>query len=124
MLTDRYGLSIGTQSASARDAYAEGVDLLMAACPGGAAALDRALAQDPSFVLAHLGKARSMHLAGNLPAMRASFEQAQALAVRCPSANAARPKSFGASSRDRLPMPWQPFVLIWQRGRAMPWCSA
>ncbi len=79
MLTDRYGLSVGTQSAAARDAYAEGVDLMVAACPGGAAALDRALAQDPSFVLAHLGKARSMHLAGNLPAMRESFEQAQAL---------------------------------------------
>lgn len=79
MLTDRYGLSVGTQSAAARDAYAEGVDLLVAACPGSAAAFDRALADDPAFTLAHLAKARSMQLAGNLPAMRESFDQAQTL---------------------------------------------
>ena len=77
MLTDRYGLSVGTQSAPARDAYAEGVDLLVAACPGSAAGFDRALAEDPAFALAHLAKARSMQLAGNLPAMRESFDQAQ-----------------------------------------------
>ena len=79
MLTDRYGLAVGTCSASARDAYVEGVELLLAACPGGAAAFDRALKDDSAFVLAHLGKARAMHLAGNVPAMRESFERAEVL---------------------------------------------
>lgn len=79
MLTDRYGLAVGTCSTSARDAYVEGVDLLLAACPGGAAAFDRALTHDPNFVLGLLGKARAMHLAGNAVAMRESFERAEAL---------------------------------------------
>lgn len=79
MLTDRYGLGVGTRCASARDAYVDGVDLLLAACPGGAVAFDRALQDDPQFVLALMGKARAMHLAGNSAAMRDSFERAQSL---------------------------------------------
>ena len=48
MLTDRYGLSVSTVSAAARDAYVEGCDLLMTVYPGAAVALERAIAADPA----------------------------------------------------------------------------
>ena len=77
MPTDRYGLALSTTSAAARDAYVEGVDLLLTVYPGAAAAFDRAIAADPGFALAHVGKARALHLAGNLPAMRDALANAQ-----------------------------------------------
>src|SRR5579872_2073209 len=80
MLTDRYGLALSTPVAAARDAYVEGVDLLLTVYPGAAAAFDRAIAADPGFALAHIGKARTFHLAGNLAAMRESLATAMTLA--------------------------------------------
>lgn len=79
MLTDRYGLALSTPVAAARDAYVEGVDLLLTVYPGAAAAFDRAIAADPGFALAHIGKARTFHLAGNLAAMRESLATALTL---------------------------------------------
>jgi tetratricopeptide (TPR) repeat protein len=78
-LTDRYGLTLSTAVAAARDAYVEGVDLLLTVYPGAAAAFDRAIAADPGFALAHVGKARALHLAGNLLAMRESLAMALSL---------------------------------------------
>jgi tetratricopeptide (TPR) repeat protein len=79
MLTDRYGLTVSTAAAAARDAYIEGVDLLLTVYPGAAAAFDRAIAADPGFALAHIGKARTFQLAGNLAAMRESLGTALSL---------------------------------------------
>jgi hypothetical protein len=76
MLTDRYGLAITTTVVAARDAYIEGVDLLLTVYPGAAAAFDRAIAADPGFALAHIGKARTFQLAGDLAAMRESLATA------------------------------------------------
>ncbi len=76
MLTDRYGLPVSTAVAAARDAYVEGVDLLLTVYPGAAASFDRAIAADPAFALAHIGKARAFQLAGNLLAMRESLTTA------------------------------------------------
>ena len=76
MLTDRYGLPLSTTVAAARDAYVEGVDLLLTVYPGAAAAFDRAIAADPAFALAHIGKARALQLAGNVAAMRESLATA------------------------------------------------
>jgi tetratricopeptide (TPR) repeat protein len=78
MLTDRYGLAVSTSSAVARDAYIEGVDLLLTVYPGAIAAFDRAIEADPAFALAHIGKARAHQLSGDIPAMRDSFAAAQA----------------------------------------------
>jgi tetratricopeptide (TPR) repeat protein len=78
MLTDRYGLAVSTASAAARDAYVEGCDLLLTVYPGAAAALDRAIAADAGFALAHIAKARARQLAGDIPAMRDSLAAAQA----------------------------------------------
>ena len=44
MLTDRYGLALSTSDTAARDAYVEGVDLLLTVYPGAAASFDRAIA--------------------------------------------------------------------------------
>ncbi len=87
MLTDRYGLAVSTASTAARDAYIEGVDLLLTVYPGANAAFDRAIAADPGFALAHIGKARALQLSGALPAMRDALAAAQAA-------------STGASERD------------------------
>ena len=76
MLTDRYGLAVSTTVAAARDAYVEGVDLLLTVYPGAAASFDRAIAADPGFALAYVGKARAFQLAGNLAAMRESLAAA------------------------------------------------
>ena len=78
-LTDRYGLAVSTSVAAARDAYVEGVDLLLTVYPGAASSFDRALAADPGFALAHIGKARAFQLAGNLAAMRESLATALSL---------------------------------------------
>lgn len=79
MLTDRYGLPVSTAVSAARDAYVEGVDLLLTVYPGAAASFDRAIAADPGFALAHIGKARAFQLAGNLLAMRESLATALSL---------------------------------------------
>lgn len=78
MLTDRYGLALSTASTAARDSYVEGVDLLLTVYPGAAAAFDRAIAADPGFALAYVGRARAFHLAGNLAAMREHLASALA----------------------------------------------
>ena len=88
MLTDRYGLPLSTTSAAARDAYVEGVDLLLTVYPGAAASFDRAIAADPAFALAYVGRARASQLAGRLEAMRADLAVASSLAD-------------GASARER-----------------------
>lgn len=80
MLTDRYGLSVSTIDAAARDAYVEGVDLLLTVYPGAAASFERAIAADPAFALAHIGRARAAQLAGKLEAMRADLAMATSLA--------------------------------------------
>ncbi|MDP1839894.1 MAG: tetratricopeptide repeat protein [Reyranella sp.] len=79
MLTDRYGLPISTAVAGARDAYVEGVDLLLTVYPGAAASFDRAIAADPGFALAHIGKARALQLAVNAAGMRDSLATALSL---------------------------------------------
>ena len=79
MLTDRYGLALSTTNAAARDAYEDGVNLLLTVYPGAAASFDRAIAADPGFALAHIGKARALQLAVNLAGMRDSLATALTL---------------------------------------------
>ncbi len=79
MLTDRYGLPLSTNVAAARDAYADGVNLLLTVYPGAGAAFDRAIAADPKFALAHIGKARAFQLVVNLAGMRDSLATALTL---------------------------------------------
>jgi len=86
---DRRNLPVSTRSAAAAGHYREGVDLLLAAWPGAAEALDAAIAADPGFALAHAARAR-------LHAMRTEPAAARA----CITVAAAR-VAEGATERER-----------------------
>ena len=79
MLADRYGLALSTSSPGARDAYIEGIDLLLTHYPGAVAAFDRALAVDPDFALAHAGRARALQMGSDIPGAKVAIAAAQAL---------------------------------------------
>ncbi|MDA9436850.1 tetratricopeptide repeat protein [Bradyrhizobium sp. CCBAU 51627] len=57
-LEDRYGLSLSTTSDQAASAYREGIDLMLSGWTGTAQTLERAIAADPDFALAHIARAR------------------------------------------------------------------
>ena len=94
MQTDRYGVAVSTASTAARDAYVEAVDLLLTVYPGATEAFDRAVAADPGFALAHIGKARARQLAGDLAAMRDSLATAQTLCDGGPARNRSQIEGF------------------------------
>jgi len=79
MLKDRYGLFLSTTSAAARDAYAEASDLALTFYPGAHEAYDRAIAADPSFALAHAGKAQVLMRQGDVAAARAALGNSQGI---------------------------------------------
>jgi tetratricopeptide (TPR) repeat protein len=82
MHTDRYGLALTTASDTAAAAYREGVDHMLSAWPGAAEALDRALAADPDFALAHIARARAAFVHADVATARAHVGKARALAER------------------------------------------
>jgi hypothetical protein len=84
VLTDRYGLTVSTSSASACAAYVDGVDRLLAALPGAEEAFGRALAADPGFALAEVGRARTLQLHARMDEARAAAQRARELAVPLP----------------------------------------
>src|SRR5260370_23915847 len=79
MPNDRYGLSL-TTSPPAAAVYVDAVDRLLAAREGALEGFDRALAADPGFALAHIGRSRSLLVAGRGPEGRAAAAAALALA--------------------------------------------
>ncbi len=81
MFADRYGLTLSTTSAAARDAYVQGCDLLMTLYPGAVEAFDRAIAADSGFALAHSGKAQVLLRQGDVAAARAALAAAKEVAV-------------------------------------------
>jgi len=81
VLEDRYGLVVSTKSGAARDAYVEAVDAVLSANGDAGAELDRALAADPEFALAHAAYARVHQLDGRMAEARASAERGAHLAV-------------------------------------------
>ena len=62
MIQDRYGLSLSTSCAAAGRAYVEGVDRFLAAHAAAEECFDPAVAADPGFAPAHIGRARSLQL--------------------------------------------------------------
>ena len=71
---DRYGLPMSTASSGAADAYRSGIDLMLSSWPGAAEAFERAIAEDPDFALAHIGRARihSFYQQGDAARQRAA----------------------------------------------------
>ena len=83
MLQDRYGLTLSTTSATARDAYAEGLDLFLSANTGAEQTFARAVLEDPSFALAHAGRARALQLRGRGREAAEAMAEARAGADGC-----------------------------------------
>ena len=80
MLTDRYGLTVTTDSQHARDAYVQAIDLLLSANAGVEDSLQDALTADPRFALAQAAQARWLQLRSRIPAARDAVDRATALA--------------------------------------------
>jgi tetratricopeptide (TPR) repeat protein len=73
-----------SQSASALEAYSNGVALLLAAKPGPEVEFERAIAADPAFALAHAGEARALFLIARIPEAKAAALMARELAKNLP----------------------------------------
>jgi hypothetical protein len=58
MNRDRYDLPLTTASDRAAAHYRDGVDCMLSAWHGAEEAFDKAIAEDPGFALAHIGRAR------------------------------------------------------------------
>lgn len=82
-MQDRYANKMSTGSRAALDAYIEGVDLFLAAQAGADKALKRAIAEDPSFALAHTALARHHQTVGNITEAVKSMSSARALSPDC-----------------------------------------
>ena len=81
MLSDRYGNTVTTSSAAARDAYVEGVDLALAGNFGAVDAFRRAVEADDGFALAYVGIARAAQVNAQGADARAAMAKAEQLAA-------------------------------------------
>ena len=88
MNRDRYDLPLTTTSDRAAAHYRDGVDCMLSAWHGAEDAFDKAIAEDPGFALAHIGRARLHQL---------NMEGAKARAM----AAQARELASGASQREK-----------------------
>jgi tetratricopeptide (TPR) repeat protein len=85
MRKDRYGLSLSTTSAAARDAYVAGVDSVLSGVAGYREHLAAAIGADPTFALAHLALARGLFMDASAAPARESVARArQLVAVASP----------------------------------------
>jgi hypothetical protein len=76
-MTDRFGLSLSTVSAQALASYVAGVDLLLSAHVGAEVELERAVAADPNFALAHIARARMLQLRARMPEAKVAVTRAR-----------------------------------------------
>lgn len=79
MLKDRYDNLLSTDSAPARDAYIEAVDLFLSSNAGVDDMFQKALDADEKFCLAHLGRARNFQSIGHGAAALESLAAARAV---------------------------------------------
>jgi len=77
MAEDRYGLPLSTRSSSACEAYCAAADAILAGNDGEEELLERAIADDPAFALAHAALARARFLRAQVPAARESIAVAR-----------------------------------------------
>ncbi len=73
-----------SQSVPALEAYADGLELLLAAKPSPERAFERAIAADPKFALAHAGEARALFLIAKVPEAKAAALTSRELAKNLP----------------------------------------
>jgi len=107
MLEDRYGNALTTSSPAARDAYVAGMDKLLSADAGIAAAFEQAVAADEGFALGHVALARTLQLLGRGGEVKAPLERALALAA-------------GTTARERSHIAILAQILTGRGGTALP----
>ena len=76
-MTDCFDLPVTSASAEALDDYMAAVDLLLSANTGAEELLERALAADSDFVLAHIARARLLQLQARIPQAREAVMRAK-----------------------------------------------
>ena len=81
MQTDRYGNALSTSSATARDAYIEGVDFVLSGNHGAEDAFQRAIDADDGFALAYAGLARGCQVMARGAEARDAMAKAEQLAA-------------------------------------------
>src|SRR6266699_2604379 len=81
-IEDRFGLPATAASSQAVEDYIAAVDLILSANAGAEPLLDRALAADPDFALAHIARARLLQVQTRGAEARAAAAKARALADR------------------------------------------
>ena len=81
MQTDRYGNVLSTNSATARDAYVEGVDLVLSGNYGAEEAFQRAVDADDGFALGFAGLARAAQVMAHGAEAREAMDKAVELAA-------------------------------------------
>jgi len=64
LLKDRFDLPVTCAAAAAVEDYMAAIDLLLSAWPGAEVLLDRALAADPEFALAHICACQAAAITG------------------------------------------------------------
>ncbi len=79
-MTDRFDLPVTSASAAAVADYVAAVDLLLSANIGADILLERAIAADPDFALAHIARARLLQLQARMGEAREAAARAKALA--------------------------------------------
>jgi tetratricopeptide (TPR) repeat protein len=81
-LKDRFDLPVTCAVPAAIEDYVAGVDLLLSANIGAEELLDRAIAADPDFALAHIARARLLQLGARIPEATTAAARAQSLCDR------------------------------------------
>jgi hypothetical protein len=81
-MKDRFDLPMSAGSAEALDDYVTAIDLLLSANPGAEERLERAIAADPDFALAHIARARLLQLQARMPEAREAATRAKSLRER------------------------------------------
>ncbi len=80
--TDRFSLPVTAASGEAVADYVAAVDLLLSANIGAGALLERAIAADPDFALAHIAQARLFQVQARIGEARRAAERARSLSDR------------------------------------------
>lgn len=75
-MQDRYGNSVTTVSAKAFELYQQGIDLFLAAQPGGIEHLEQATAEDEGFAIAYADLARALQIIAKPKEARAMIKRA------------------------------------------------
>ncbi|KJC54705.1 hypothetical protein UB31_03515 [Bradyrhizobium sp. LTSP849] len=103
-IEDRCGLPLSTSSHEAAGAYREGVDLILAGWTGAAEALERAIAADPDFALAHIARARlhSFYQQGDLARAKAAVAR-ELVAKRGDQRERSHVETLALAIEGRLP---------------------